>query len=170
MGAADQCTMSHGTYITTILKSASWFGGGLVHISNNHSDVARSVYIRSVLCNDNSLRHDVSGCSTLLPVWHLAESCACAKVFGLWKGLIYYASNDHWDVETLRSALFTKRAQTQILTLEFHMYSGLNMSGLDTTLWYMYILWHKSHKKMIWVNISSEIISATSYQVSSHWV
>ena len=30
-------------------------------------------------------------------------------------------SPDLWDVETLRSARFTKRAQTQILTFGFHM-------------------------------------------------
>ena len=29
--------------------------------------------------------------------------------------------DDHWDVETLRSARFTKRAQTQMLTFEIHM-------------------------------------------------
>ena len=52
--------------------------------------------------------------------------------------------DDHWDVETLRSARFTNRAQTQILTFEFHKLSGLNMSGLNTTLWYK--LWQKSHK------------------------
>ena len=56
-------------------------GGGLAHICNNLSEVARSVYIRSVPYSDNSLRDDVFGCSTLLPAWHLAESCACAKVF-----------------------------------------------------------------------------------------
>ena len=52
--------------------------------------------------------------------------------------------DDHWDVETLISAHFTKRDQTQVLTFEFRMYSGLNMSGLITTLWCM--LRHKSHK------------------------
>ena len=30
--------------------------------------------------------------------------------------------DDHWDVETLISARFTKRAQTEILTFEFHIY------------------------------------------------
>ena len=75
-------------------------GDGLAHICNNLNDVAR--YIRSIQCNDNSL-DDVLVCSTLLPAWHLAESCACAKVFGLWNGPIcaslwrpsyYYASTE----------------------------------------------------------------------------
>ena len=88
-------------------------GDGLANICNNLSDVAR--YIRSVQCNDNSL-DDVLVCSTLLPAWHLAESCTCTKVFGMWNELngcasfwwpSYYASTEtcrtitdaskHWD-------------------------------------------------------------------------
>ena len=60
-------------------------GDGLAHICNNLIDVAQ--YIRSVQRNDHSL-DDVLGCSMLLPAWHLAESCACAKVFWLWNGLM----------------------------------------------------------------------------------
>ena len=109
-------------------------GDDLAHICNNLSGVAR--YIRSVQCNDNSL-DDVLVCSMLLPAWHLAESCAHAKVFGMGNGLMcaslwwpnYYASTermlgrspDHWDIETLRLACFTKHAQNQILIFEFHM-------------------------------------------------
>ena len=74
-------------------------GDGLSHICNNLTDVAR--YIRNVQCNDNSV-NDVLGCSVLLPAWHLAESCTCAKVFGLWNGQLcasfwwpsYYASTE----------------------------------------------------------------------------
>ena len=87
-------------------------GNGLADICNNLNDVAR--YNRSVQYDENSL-DDVLGCSTLLSAWHLAESCACAKIIGLWNGLMcaslwwhsYYANTEtcgtitetskHWD-------------------------------------------------------------------------
>ena len=109
-------------------------GDDLAHIYNNLSDIAR--YIRSVQCNDNSL-HDV------LSLFHAPASVTSGGVLYMRKGVRdvclplvtqllrkhWDMWDDHWDVETLRSARFTKRAQTQILTFEFRMQSGLNMSG-----------------------------------------
>ena len=102
-------------------------GDGLVHICNNLSNTAR---YRSVQCNDN-------GCFRLFyppasvtsggvlcmrnGVWAVKQTNVCLPLVTQLLRKHWDTWDDHWDVETLRSSRFTKRARTQILTFEFYM-------------------------------------------------
>ena len=105
-------------------------GDGVALICNNLTDVAR--YIRSVQFNDNSLDDVPRSCQRDICLVHTQMCLGCELEVDLCvppsgdpvitQALRFVGrSPDHWDVETLKSARFTKRAKTQILTFEFHM-------------------------------------------------
>ena len=99
-------------------------GDGLVHICNNLSNAAR---YRSVQCNDNRCFRLFY--PPLLPAWHLAESCACAKVFGLWNRLMcaslwwssYYASTETRGTITETSKHWNRLVSLNVLGPKFRL-------------------------------------------------
>ena len=154
-------------------------GDGLAHICNNRGDVARSVYIRSIQCNDNN--------QWCLRLFHVPASVTSSAVLCMRKGTwavkrttCVHPSGDPDITQSLRHVgrLLIQgnneemhrlvspnvfRPKYLLLNVTFtlgYIWKYRTCAERNTTLWYTCMLLHKAHKnKVIQGDISWEVIS-----------